>query len=155
MKIDIQIMSIIKTKLLIIISIVGLLVGCQEKEKSESPNQLKQILLTYFDGIKNIDLGELMEVTTDDFVLFEDGQVWNNDSIYNFLKALPPFTAVYRLDNFHINIDSEIGNMFYFNHADLTMNDTVKVEYDWIESATFKKIDGKWKMSFLHSTVRK
>jgi len=31
----------------------------------------------------------------------------------------------------------------------------LKMTYDWVESVTFKKIDGEWKMNFLHSTVRK
>ena len=144
-----------KTKLLLLLAIIAFSFGCQTEKKLDSPDQLKQVLLDYFDGIKHIDLDELKAVTTSDFVLFENGQVWNNDSIYNFLKAMPPFVAIYTLDHFHINIDTEIGNMVYFNHADLTISDTIEVKYDWIESATFKKIDGEWKMDFLHSTVRK
>ncbi len=144
-----------KRKTLLMLIILGFILSCQEEKKPDDPELLKQVLLEYFKGIKNIDLDKMKTATTNDFVLFENGQVWNNDSIYNFLKAMPPFVAEYKLDNFHINIDSEIGNMFYFNHADLIMNDTTEVKYDWIESATFKKIDGKWKINFLHSTVKK
>jgi hypothetical protein len=32
---------------------------------------------------------------------------------------------------------------------------TIKMQVDFLESATFKKVDGQWKMKFLHSTVRK
>ncbi|WP_340115019.1 nuclear transport factor 2 family protein [Maribellus mangrovi] len=144
-----------KTKILLVLVIAGFLVSCKQEKKLDNPDQLQQVLMSYFDGIKNIDLDEMNAVTTSDFVLFEDGKVWNNDSIYNFLKTMPPFTATYKFDNFNINIDIENGNMFYFNHMDGTMNDTTKFSYDWIESATFKKIDGEWKMNFLHSTVRK
>jgi len=143
-----------KSKTLLTLLLLGLLFGCQEEKKLDNPDQLKQVLLNYFDGIKNIDLDEMKAVTTSDYLLFENGQVWNNDSIYNFLKALPPFVAVYKLDNFRINIDTETGNIVYYNHADLTMNDTTEIKYDWIESATFKKVDGVWKIDFLHSTVR-
>ncbi len=144
-----------KTKVLLVLTFAGILFSCHEEKKLDNPEQLKQVLTSYFDGIKNIDLNEMNKVTTSDFVLFEDGQVWNNDSIYNFLQSMPPFTADYKFDNFNVNIDTEIGNMFYYNHMDGTMNDTTKLVYDWIESATFKKIDGEWKMNFLHSTVRK
>ncbi len=143
-----------KSKTLLMLLLLDLFFGCQEEKKLDNPDQLKQVLLSYFDGIKNIDLDEMNAVTTNDYLLFENGQVWNNDSIYNFLKALPPFVAVYTLDNFRINIDTETGNIVYYNHADLTMNDTTEIKYDWIESATFKKIDGEWKIDFLHSTVR-
>jgi hypothetical protein len=26
---------------------------------------------------------------------------------------------------------------------------------DWVESATFRKLDGEWKIDFLHSTVKR
>ena len=45
--------------------------------------------------------------------------------------------------------------MVYLNRGDLVFNDTMRVTYNWLESATFKKVDGVWKMNFLHSTVRK
>lgn len=144
-----------KTKLLLVIIFVGFLFSCQEEKKLDNPDQLKQVLTSYFDGIENRDFDKMKDVTTNDFVLFEDGKIWNNDSIINMLKAMPPFDATYKIDNFDINIDNENGNMFYFNHLDATLNDTTKLVYDWIESATFKKIDGEWKMNFLHSTVRK
>ncbi len=134
--------------------LLALIFGCQEEKKADDPEVLKQVLLEYFKGIKDINLDEMKAVTTSDYLLFENGQVWNNDSIYEFLKSLPPFVAEYKLDNFRINIDSETGNIVYYNHADLIMNDTIEIKYDWIESATFKKVDGEWKIDFLHSTVR-
>ena len=144
-----------KTKLLFVIAVIGFLFSCQEEKKSDNPDQLKQVLTNYFDGIENRDFDKMKDVTTIDFVLFEDGKVWNNDSIINMLKAMPPYDAKYILTNFNINIDTENGNMFYFNHLDAKMNDTTNLKFDWIESATFKKIDGEWKMNFLHSTTGK
>ena len=144
-----------KTKLLLLLLFALFLFGFQGKKKSDNPEQLKQVLTSYFDGIENRDFDKMKEVTTKDFVLFEDGKVWNNDSIINMIKGMPPFVAKYSFDNFHINIDDKNGNMFYFNHLDATLNDTTKLKYDWIESATFKKMDGEWKMNFLHSTTRK
>ena len=144
-----------KPKLLLLIAIVVVLFSCQQEKKSDNPDQLKQVLTSYFDGIENRDFDKMKNVTTTDFVLFEDGKVWNNDSIINMLKGMPPFVAKYTFNNFNINMDSENGNMYYYNHLDAALNDTTKMTYDWIESATFKKIDGEWKMNFLHSTVRK
>ena len=144
-----------KTKLLLVLHIAVLLFGFQGKKKSDNPEQLKQVLTSYFDGIENRNFDKMKEVTTKDFVLFEDGKVWNNDSIINMIKGMPPFDAKYTFNNFNINMDSENGNMFYYNHLDAALNDTTKMTYDWTESATFKKIDGEWKMNFLHSTTRK
>ena len=134
---------------------IGFLFSCQEEKKLDNPDLLKQILISYFDGIKDTDLDKMNAVTTSDFVLFEDGKVWNNDSLFNFLNSMSPYVAVFTFDNFKINIDTENGNMYYFNHMDFTLNDTTELKYDWIESASFKKIEGEWKMNFLHSTVKK
>ncbi len=105
--------------------------------------------------MKDKDFEKMKAITTDDFVLFEDGKVWNNDSLINLINSMPDFTAVYSFKDFNINIDVQNANMYYLNHMDLTLNDTTEVKYDWIESATFRKKDGIWKMNFLHSTVRK
>ncbi len=95
-------------------------------------------------------------MTTPNFVLFEDGKVWNNDSLVtNLNKYYKTLDATFTFDNFDINVDNTSGNMRYFNHCDCIINDTSKMSFNWIESASFVKIDGKWKMSFLHSSIRK
>jgi hypothetical protein len=53
------------------------------------------------------------------------------------------------------SIDETSGDIIYYNHGDFVINDTINMQVDWLESATFKKVDGQWKMKFLHSTVRK
>jgi hypothetical protein len=54
-----------------------------------------------------------------------------------------------------VNMDVNSGDIIYYNHGDFVINDTIKTQVDWLESAIFRKIDGKWKLHFLHSTVRK
>ncbi len=144
-----------KTKTFALLFLIGLMIGCQQNKPVDNPDVLKQVLIDYYDGIKDHDFDKMKAVTTSDFMLFEDGKVWNNDSLINFLNSFPGYKAVFKFDNFTINVDKESGNMYYFNHLDMTINDTTEMVFDWLESATFKKIDSKWKMNFLHSTVRK
>jgi hypothetical protein len=112
-------------------------------------------LFDYFDGIKNKNFDKMNDVTTNDFIIYEDGKVWNNDSLINLIKTFPKFRVNYTFNNFKINVDNLSGSMYYLNHADFVLNDTTKMAYDWIESATFIKGDKGWKMNFLHSTIRK
>ena len=144
-----------KTKILLLLALTGIMFGCQQNKPTDSPDVLKKVLIDYFDGMKNKDFDKMKSVTTPDFVIFEDGKVWNNDSLINVIKTFPPFKIDYKFDNFNIHIDNSIGNMHYFNHADMVMNDTIKMAYDWIESATFVKDSAGWKMNFLHSTIKK
>ena len=145
-----------KTKTISIL-LLGLVLfaSCKQEKKADDPEILKSILTEYFDGIKNRDINKMNAVTTTDFVLFEDGKVWTNDSLINFTSQFKSFQGNWTFDNMKVNIDQVSGDIVYFDHGDIIVNDTTKMQFDWIESATFRKIDGKWKMNFLHSTVRK
>lgn len=145
-----------KTRIALAFATLTLVLGCEQNKSTDDPEILKKILIGYFDGIKAKDLNKLNALTTEDFVLFEDGSVWNNDSLMRAIdKYYKSFNPEYSFDNFEIDVDSRIGNIRYYNHCDCVIDDTVKRSLDWIESATFEKVDGKWKMNFLHSSKRR
>jgi len=139
--------------ILTIILGLGLLTNCEQKK--DDPEILKNILTDYFDGIKTQDLEKLNSLTTSDFVLFEDGKIWTNDSLVTINEKFNSFKLDWKFDNIKVNMDESSGDIVYFNHGDFVFNDTIKMKIDWLESATFRKVDGKWKMNFLHSTVKK
>lgn len=138
-----------------IIVLLGLLVSCQTTPKTDPPETLKNVLISYYDAMEARDFNQMKEISTTDFIIYEDGKIWNNDSLIQLMNSMPESIIEFTLDNFTINIDQQIGNMYYSNHGDVTMNDTTNVSFDWLESATFKKVDGTWKLEFLHSTVKK
>ena len=140
-------------KLLLITLGFGLLTSCTQKK--DDPEILKQVLKDYFDGIKTSDLEKLNSLTTSDFVLFENGKIWNNDSLVTPNPKIKSFEGKWTFDNMKVNVDESSGDIIYFNHGDFIYNDTIKREVDWVESATFRKVNGQWKLNFLHSTVRK
>jgi hypothetical protein len=131
---------------------IWLMAGCHDKK--DDPEILKKILIDYFDGIKTRDLGKLNSLTTTDFILFENGKIWTNDSLVKLNPKVKSFEGKWTLDNMKVNVDETSGDVVYFNHGDFVFNDTIKREVDWLESATFRKVEGEWKMNFLHSTIR-
>ncbi|KAF0129435.1 MAG: hypothetical protein FD155_2358 [Bacteroidetes bacterium] len=139
--------------ILTIILGLGLLTNCEQKK--DDPEILKQILTDYFDGISTQDLEKLNSLTTSDFVLFENGVIWTNDSVVTIKEKYSSFKGDWKFDNIKVNVDKSSGDIVYFNQGDFVYNDTIKIKKNWLESATFRKVDGKWKMNFLHSTVRK
>lgn len=139
--------------ILTIILGLGLLTNCEQKK--DDPEILKQILTDYFDGIRTQDLEKLNSLTTSDFVLFEYGVIWTNDSVVTIKEKYSSFKGDWKFDNIKVNVDKSSGDIVYFNQGDFVYNDTIKIKKNWLESATFRKVDGKWKMNFLHSTVRK
>jgi hypothetical protein len=140
--------------LLSVILFLGLLTSSQSNQTTDSPEQLKKVLTGYFTGIENKDTAIMRAVTTDDFILYENGSVWNNDSAFMNIKRHLPFTVKYKMHKFKIYVDQMSGDMTYINHADFVF-DTTKVSLDWIESATFRKVGGKWKMNFLQATIKR
>lgn len=129
---------------------VGLafLTACRNNASTDDPELLKKVLTGYFEGIESKNFEKMKALTTDDFVLYEDGLVWNNDSGFQNIRNHLPFTVKYTFSNFKINVDQRSGDMTYFNHADFVFDDTVKRSFNWVESATFRKTSDGWKMNF-------
>lgn len=132
---------------------LGLLTNCEQKKAD--PEILKKILTDYFDGINAQDIKKLNALTTPDFVLFENGVIFTNDSLVKPNPNVKSFKGKWTFDHMTTNMDVNSGSIIYYNHGEFVINDTIKRQVDWLESATFQKIDGQWKMNFLHSTVRK
>lgn len=141
------------TKILTIILGLGLVTSCQQKK--DDPEVLKKILTEYFDGIKTQNLDKLNSLTTSDFILFEDGRIWNNDSLIRLNPKIKSIKRNWTFNFVKADIDNESGDIIYYNHGDFVINDSIQRKRDWLESATFKKINGSWKLKFLHSTIRK
>ena len=143
-----------KSKIFLLMALFGIVVSCQQKNQTKSPEQLKQVLFDFYDGVEVRDFDKIKEATTSDFILYVDGKVWPNDSIISVLNTYPPFSADFSFNNFNIDMENSLGCMRYFCHADFVFSDTLNVKFDWIESATFTKVDDQWKMNFLHSTTK-
>lgn len=125
-----------------------------EREKAE-PENVKAPLLNFFEAIKARDLDAMKANTTDDFVIFEDGRVWSNDSLWAALERNPGRRMEFKLTGFKVFVDRESGHISYFNHADVYHMDTLSRQVDWLENVTLRKVDGKWKLNFLQSSPRK
>jgi len=144
-----------KNLLLAISLFLFLFNGCKPSNRRNNPENLKEVLIDYFGGIKTKNYQKMKDLTTSDFVLYEDGKIWNNDSLIHLVKNSPKFTAEYTFKDFKITVDDSTGSMYYSNHGAFIFNDTSHVNFDWLESASFKKINDHWKIAFLHSTTKK
>ena len=114
--------------------------------------------------VKNINVWEdndfekMQTLITEDYILYEDGLIWNNDSLIKGLKgyltAFPGATFDYRLSNFKTTVGMNVATTYYQNEGKMITPDST-FQFNWIESAFFVKEENEWKISFLHSTVKK
>ncbi len=141
---------------LAIILILFMSGGCSQKEcRKDDPNIINKIIVDYFNAISGKDYERLFELSTSDFVLFENGAIWNNDSLIQAVKKkymlMPDSKMSYRFENFDTKVDCNSARSVYLNIGTRVLPDTT-IYYNWLESATFTKEAGKWKLEFLHST---
>jgi len=136
--------------------ILLLLFSCQQKKDllAEKEN-VKAVLLNYYDALKTRDIDKLKATTTADFILYENGEALNNDSTINFFRSFPKFTVQYKFDSLAIKVDKQSARVHYFKQAAFVLSDTVHMVVSNIETATFRKENDIWKLELLYTTKRK
>ena len=119
--------------------------------------RIKNLIIESFDKIwselnsKNID-----KYYTKDFLLLENGEVWNNDTIAHYLdKALlrkPNPKRVNTIEVIDIKITDRMAWIAYQNYATLSTDDKIIRKAHWLESATAILTADGWKLEMMHST---
>ena len=132
---------------------LGFLAKCRNKSNDDQ-DMLKMVLVNYFDGIKTNDHKKMTDAITDDFLLYENGRAWNNDSVYLNMERSSPYTVEFIFDNMKITSDDKSGHMTYEEHAHFVFQDTIKANLNFLGSAAFRKCKEGWKMFFLQATKK-
>ena len=119
--------------------------------------RIKNLIIESFDKIwselnsKNID-----KYYTKDFLLLENGEVWNNDTIAHYLdKALlrkPNPKRVNTIEVIEIKIADKMAWIAYQNYATLSTDGKIIRKAHWLESATAILTEDGWKLQMMHST---
>ena len=118
---------------------------------------IKKVIVDSFNEIwselnpKNID-----KYYTKDFLLLENGEVWNNDSIATHLDNAKLKKQVPKRENKIEIIDIKILNgmawVAYQNYATISIENKIIRKAHWLESATAIQTENGWKLEMLHST---
>lgn len=122
--------------------------------------QLKQLIIESFDEIwSKLDSKNIDKYYTKDFLLLENGEIWNNDSIANYLnKAIldkPIPNRVNSIEVIEIKILNKMAWIAYKNQAVFSFDDKRTKKVYWLESATAILTKNGWKLEMLHSTRMK
>lgn len=135
--------------------------------QSANETEFKKLIENSFQEIwSNLDESKISKFYTEDFLLLEDGEIWNNDSVkiaINDIKSrfgsdenkANKFERINRFEFVKSKSEGNIGWIAYHNYADMLMNGTNIAKIHWIESATFIKEKNGWRIQSLHSTLVK
>jgi hypothetical protein len=123
-------------------------------------SRIKELIIESFDEIwsklnsKNID-----KYYTKDFLLLENGEVWNNGSISNYLynavlkKPIP--NRVNSIEFIEVKVLKGMAWVAYKNQAIFSLENKIIRKAHWLESATVILTENGWKLEMLHSTRTK
>lgn len=135
--------------------------------QSGQEQQFKKLIEDSFQEIwSNLDESKISKFYTEDFLLMEDGTVWNNDSVRYAVNNIKErfespennknkFERINRFEFFKSYSEGNSGWIAYHNYADIQMNGVSIAKIHWIETATFIKENNGWRIQMLHSTTFK
>lgn len=132
----------------------------QEKENiltSEEEQIAKELIQGSFDKIwGGVDSTEISNYHTDDFIILEHGEVWDNDRIKEYirgqLKRENRPLRKNRMEYISVEKYGESIQMAYNNYAEFVRADTLVAKLQWLESALAVKTKEGWRLKMMHST---
>lgn len=119
--------------------------------------RIKNLIIESFDEIwSKLDAKNIDKYFTKDFLLLENGEIWNNDSIKNYLDNAmlrkPNLKRMNTIDVIEIKIANKMAWIAYQNYAIFSSDNKIIRKAHWLESATAILTENGWKLEMLHST---
>lgn len=129
----------------------------QNSTKPNDAQEIQQLIQDSFDSLFSGYRAELLDrFYTPDFLLLEQGEVWDMEFIKTYLgdRSKNP-TPVVRTNRFEFIKTEVFGNrawVAYHNWATFTKEGTAPREVYWLESASAIRTSEGWRLELLHST---
>ncbi|MBC7524425.1 MAG: DUF4440 domain-containing protein [Flavobacterium sp.] len=125
--------------------------------KETDKTRIKNLVNASFNEIwSKLDSKNINKYYTKDFLLLENGEVWNNDSIANYLDNAiirkPNPTRINKIEIIEIKVANRMAWVAYHNYATFSVDHKIIRKTHWLESATAILTENGWKLEMLHST---
>ena len=129
----------------------------QTKISKEETQIAKNLIQGAFDDLwAGVDSTKIGDYHTDDFVILENGEVWDNDRIKAFMRRQLKNPDRPRRTNAmdYISIDKYGPSIqvTYNNSAEFFQGDWLVSKGHWLESALAVPTDEGWRLKMMHST---
>ena len=139
------------------------MLGCtvsSTKNSEMAEQQVIQVMERFFEilDVDNYERNLLEEVVTEDFKIFEAGEVMDIEQFHAFVTHVDPNVAPlsatsWTLSNFDISLDNDSAHVSYINRGVFKHGDEMTAKLHWMESAYLIKQAGGYKIRFLNSNV--
>ncbi|MDA8692886.1 hypothetical protein N9L92_02405 [Saprospiraceae bacterium] len=139
--------------------------SCQQTTTKTSETQIteaeiktaKALVQGAFDDLwGGVDSTKISKYHTDDFIILEQGEVWDNDRIKQFMrKQLENENRALRINKMKYVSIEKYGpsiTMAYENYADFVVNDSIVGKAQWLESALAVETEDGWRLKMMTSS---
>jgi hypothetical protein len=131
-----------------------------QKAIETDKSKIKALIIESFDEVwSKLDSNNIDKYYTKDFLLLENGEVWNNDTISKYLDKAsqkePIPIRVNTIEFIDVKVVKGMAWIAYKNKAVFSIENKITREAYWLESATAILTKKGWKLDMLHSTRTK
>ena len=139
------------------------MLGCTVSSTKNSEMAEQQVIQTmerFFEvlDVDNYEQNLLEEVVTEDFKIFEAGEVMDIERFHAFVTHVDPNVAPlsetsWTLSEFDISLDNDSAHVSYINRGIFKHGDEMTAKLHWMESAYLVKQANVYRIRFLNSNV--
>ncbi len=124
---------------------------------SEEKQIAKALIQGAFDDLwAGVDSTKISKYHTEDFIILEQGEIWDNARIKEYMRGQLAQTdrpkRTNRMEYISIDKYGESMQIAYYNFAEFTKADSVVGKARWLESALAVNTKDGWKLKMMHST---
>lgn len=124
---------------------------------AEETQIAKDLIQGAFDDLwGGVDSTKILEYHTADFVILEQGEVWDNDRIKQYMRGqLARESRPLRINKMNYLSIEKYGpsiQIAYYNDADFMQGDSLVAKARWLESALAVPTTDGWRLKMMHSS---
>jgi len=122
-------------------------------QNKKDSTEIMQLLKADYKTMVTSDIKTHRANCTDDYLLIEDGEIWNMEKEAAYYKQNEK-RVIEREDHFDLHYMKISGNNAYIVYnlkSDIRENGKL-TQKNWNESVVFRKETDKWKIALIHST---
>ncbi len=139
-----------------LILFVSSLTFAQNQKEKDILSLRKLVEDSFQDILTDLKSEKITDYYTDDFILIENGEIWNTDSVRNYLEKarlrIPKPTRENKFDFFKMEIMEDVAWVSYHNYATFTTQNSAPRVIHWLETIIAVRTELGWRIKLLHNS---
>lgn len=131
-----------------------LLIKAIDNPQYHREREVEKVIEDFFAALFPVDREQLARNVTDDFYLYDVGQTMTLEDLASAVERgmANGGNRSWILSGYRVSIDGDSATVIYHNSGDVIDAKGSRRTREWLESANLRRVDGRWRLSFLHST---